>query len=163
MTSLGGNKVMILRPLITAIATLGVGKIPKAPGTWGAFLAMLVWWALMPPTVWIQWGAITFAFVLGVWATSWYERLNHQHDPKEVVVDELVGMWITATAVPESFVALLIAFLLFRFFDIWKPFPVGWIDQNVPGAIGTVLDDVVAGVMAMLIFHLGVMAYTYWL
>lgn len=147
---------MILRWLATAIATLGVGKIPWAPGTWGSLVALLVWWAIMPSDFLIRIASIVFAFFLGWIATKYYERFYDKHDPKEVVVDELVGMWIPLLLLPSAENATgearlyyaALGFLLFRLFDIWKPFPIGWIDRKVPGALGTMLDDVVAGLAA---------------
>lgn len=135
-------------------ATLVVGRIPKAPGTFGSLLAVVMWWLLMPQSYLIQLSLIMIAFLLGWVATSYYEKFNHKHDPKEVVVDELIGMWMTLFAAPKAASVFIIGFLLFRLFDIWKPFPIGWIDKKVPGALGTILDDVVAGVFAFILLNL---------
>ena len=156
--------------LATSIATLGVGRIPKAPGTWGSALALLIWWAVMPMDLFTQLLATVFAFFIGWLATHYYEKWNNKHDPKEVVVDELVGMWIVlavaqmgATCPPvwipvgpgpsQSFVFGL-SFLMFRFFDILKPPPIGWADRKVPGAFGTMLDDVIAGLFGAIVVYL---------
>lgn len=118
-------------------------------------LALLVWQAVMPGDLLIQWISILFAFLLGWWATRYYERYFDQHDPKEVVVDELVGMWMVLSCLSfypgVSYLEAVIGFLLFRLFDIWKPFPIGWLDRKVPGAFGTMIDDVVAGLFAILV------------
>lgn len=139
---------MFLKRLFTVIATLGVGLIPKAPGTWGSLLAVLVWWAIFPLGLIEQLVLILGAFFIGWLATYYYEKFSHKHDPKEVVVDELVGMWITLFGASHLGWVFILGFLLFRLFDIWKPFPIGWVDQKVPGALGTMLDDVLAGVAA---------------
>lgn len=146
---------MILKLCTTTIATLGVGKIPKAPGTWGSLLGLLVWWALFPLSLQWQAAAIVVAFCVGWVSTFFYEKWNHCHDPKEVVVDELVGMWITLFGAAHYPTIFFLGFLFFRFFDIWKPFPIGWVDRRVPGALGTLLDDVVAGVFAFILLNLG--------
>lgn len=134
--------------LANGVATLGVGHLPKAPGTWGSLLAVIIWWFLLP----LGWGSrfilIFSAFFIGWLATHYYEKWNDKHDPKEVVVDELVGMWITASVTFYVWWLFVLAFIFFRVFDIWKPFPIGWIDKNVPGALGTMLDDVAAGLIA---------------
>jgi phosphatidylglycerophosphatase A len=135
------------------ISTLGVGRLPKAPGTWGSLLALLIWWAFMPANLWVQASAIIIAFVVGTIATAYYEKLTQNHDPKEVVVDELVGMWITLFAAPFDLQILLFGFALFRLFDILKPFPIGWLDRKVPGAFGTMLDDVAAGLISWLLLQ----------
>ena len=140
---------MFLNALATSVATLGVGKIPNAPGTFGSLLAVLVWWALSPLSLPVQMTLIVVAFFVGWVATHYYEKWNNKHDPKEVVVDELIGMWITLFAAPEGWIVFVIGFLLFRLFDIWKPGPVGWVDRKMPGALGTILDDVIAGLFAM--------------
>jgi len=151
---------MVLNGIVTAIATLGVGKIPKAPGTWGSLLSVLIWWALFslfpdsfqfPETHFYM---IIVAFFIGWLATHCYEKWNNRHDPKEVVVDELIGMWITLFAAPRILWVYALGFLFFRLFDIWKPFPIGWIDRKVPGALGTILDDVVAGLFAWILLWL---------
>jgi phosphatidylglycerophosphatase A len=91
--------------------------------------------------------AICLATVVGFYATSRYQQQTGKHDPKEVVIDELVGIWITLLAVP-TWVYFVPAFLLFRLFDITKPWPIGWADKKVPGALGVMLDDILAGALA---------------
>lgn len=141
------------RFLAAALATLFVGKIPKAPGTFGSLLAVLIWWAIMPLSFEIQQTLIVAAFFVGLLATFYYEKLNHKHDPKEVVVDELIGMWICLLGAPKHWLLFTLGFLLFRLFDIAKPFPIGWVDRRVPGALGTILDDVLAGFVAMILLR----------
>ncbi|MCB0377974.1 MAG: phosphatidylglycerophosphatase A [Bdellovibrionales bacterium] len=148
---------MILRFYAAAFATLGVGKIPKAPGTFGSALAVFIWWQLSPQPWQKELVWLLLAFIFGFIATQLYEKNNHKHDPKEVVVDELIGMWIALFAVPPTMTNMLFAFLLFRLFDIWKPFPVGWLDRKVPGALGTILDDVAAGLIARFLLQLLIM------
>lgn len=136
---------MVLNFLATALVTCGVGKIPKAPGTFGSLLAAVIWWFYSP---FISEVVIIATFFVGWLATHFYEKWNNKHDPKEVIIDEIVGLWMTLYLAPAKFSVLLLGFLLFRLFDIWKPFPIGWVDRKVPGALGTMLDDVLAGVAA---------------
>ena len=136
---------MVLNFVATAFVTCGVGKIPKAPGTFGSLLAAIVWWFFSSE---INELVILGTFFLGWFATHYYEKWNNKHDPKEVVIDEVVGLWMTLYLAPPKFSVLLLGFLLFRLFDIWKPFPIGWVDRKVPGALGTMLDDVLAGAIA---------------
>ena len=101
------------------------------------------------------------AFALGLWATAEETRGSGDHDPTEIVIDEVVGQWIAlfpvifgATRMGADLLALypgwIAAFLLFRLFDIWKPWPVGWADRR-GDALGVMLDDVLAGIMAALV------------
>ena len=145
---------------ISSLATLGVGRIPLAPGTWGSLLAALLWWGFFPLSLEAQQFLIIVAFVVGTFATYFYEKWSLKHDPKEVVVDELVGMWIVLYGADlwdfsrgRLWVIFVVGFLFFRFFDIWKPFPIGWIDKRVPGAFGTMLDDVIAGVFGWIVLY----------
>ena len=141
--------------LAKMVATLfGVGKWPVAPGTMGAIFAAVVWWFLQPVSWAGQGIMILVALAIGWLATAYYEHKEGLHDPKEVVVDELIGLWIALLGAPRSIHIFLIGFLFFRLFDIWKPFPVGWIDRKVPGASGTILDDVAAGIMAYVLLYI---------
>ncbi len=160
----------MLKALVTAVATLGVGKIPKAPGTWGSLVAVLIWWAIKPASLSFALSLIIIAFLLGWAAAHYYEKWTEQHDPKEIVVDELVGMWIALLITPfldpqvpvAHGVFYFVGFVLFRLFDIAKPFPIGWIDRNVPGAFGTMVDDVAAGVAALICIWVTLLG-VYWM
>ncbi len=142
------------------IATVGgSGYLRPAPGTWGSLaslpLAGLVYAVAGP------WGVligVVLAFGLGLWATAEMTRGMADHDPSEIVIDELVGQWIAllpiffgAASAGAAVLALwpgwVAAFVLFRLFDIWKPGPVGWADRR-GDALGVMMDDVIAGVFA---------------
>ncbi|MGC3937143.1 phosphatidylglycerophosphatase A [Roseobacter sp. EG26] len=146
-------------PLIGTV--LGVGYIRPAPGTWGSLVALPWGWLLHVlggfPLLIL---GIIIAFLKGWWATAQMTRGGDDHDPSEIVVDELVGQWIAI--LPLSYMAWsmglnilafwpgwIAAFVLFRFFDILKPGPVGWADRR-GDALGVMLDDVIAGVFAAL-------------
>ncbi len=142
------------------IATVGgVGHLKPAPGTWGTLAALILAWPIHligGPVLLVI--ATALAFVGGLWATRVETAGLANHDPSEIVIDEVVGLWITflpvsigAAHVGADLTALwpgwVAAFLGFRLFDIWKPGPVGWADRrNDP--LGVMLDDVIAGVIA---------------
>ncbi|MDA0261736.1 MAG: phosphatidylglycerophosphatase A [Proteobacteria bacterium] len=135
------------------VATFGgAGLLPRAPGTWGSLAATLLAIAIQryagTPGLVI---AIVVAFAVGWWATKIYLTRGDDPDPGSVVIDEVIGQWITILAVPPSAVYYVFAFLLFRFFDIYKPWPIRLIDRRVPGALGVILDDVLAGVFAAIV------------
>jgi len=148
--------------LATLIGTvLGVGYVRPAPGTWGSLVALPWAWLLHVlggfPLLLL---AILVGFGKGWWASTVMTRNVDDKDPSEIVVDELVGQWIAL--LPLSYAAWsmglnvlvmwpgwIAAFVLFRLFDIWKPGPVGWADRK-GGALGVMLDDVIAGILAAL-------------
>ena len=132
------------------IGTVGyVGYLPIAPGTWGSLAALIGWYLLKPmlsdPLFLLITGAI---FFVGVAASEILVEAWEDVDPKAVVVDEWVGMWIALYLVPHTLIWGLIAFFLFRFFDIFKPGPIQLMD-DLHSAIGVMMDDVVAGIFAL--------------
>lgn len=134
------------------IGTVGyVGYLPIAPGTWGSLAALIAWYILKPmisdPLFLLITGVIFFA---GVAASEILVEAWEDGDPKAVVVDEWVGMWIALYLAPHTLVWGLVAFLLFRFFDILKPGPIQLMD-DLHSAIGVMMDDVVAGIFALLL------------
>lgn len=135
------------------IATLfGLGTVRPAPGTL-ASLAALPMAALLHSwggTLAVLIGASAL-FGLGVAASAQCIIAAEILDPPEIVIDEVVGIWLALALVPVTPLAYGLSFALFRLFDIWKPGPVGWVDENVKGGIGIMLDDVVAGALAGLV------------
>ena len=126
----------------------GAGLAPKAPGTVGSLVALplyLLLAALAP----LAYGAVVaFLFLLGVWACARTERDLGVHDHPGIVWDEIVGMLVTLFLAPAGWVWLFIGFGLFRLFDIWKPYPISWLNDNVKGGWGIMLDDLAAGITA---------------
>ena len=139
-----------------AIATaLGAGYAPIAPGTFGSAVGVLLWFAL-PPVLWIQSLAIAIVAVVGSWSGDVAETHFNKHDPGHVVVDEVAGMMVTLVLNPAAgWTWTLVAFLLFRAFDIAKPFPVRQFER-LPGGIGIMADDLMAGVYANLALRLSI-------
>ncbi len=88
-------------------------------------------------------------FLVGVWAAHHYCLATGTHDNQKIVVDEAVGIFIVTAIASPNFLSYLVSFLSFRLFDITKPFPVRWLDKNIPGGLGVVVDDVAAAVWAL--------------
>lgn len=143
-----------------AIGTVcGVGHLRPAPGTWGSAVALPLAYLIHKLGGWPLLAIAALAlFAAGWWATQQLTRDTPDHDPSEVVADEVVGQWVAL--MPLSYAAWdrgidilamypgwIAAFVLFRLFDIWKPWLVGWADRR-SDALGVMLDDVVAGVFA---------------
>ena len=141
--------------LMMLIATgFGTGYLPKAPGTWGSVLGLLLWFGLRHLTMMHYILVLIILFVIGTLCAGGAEKIVDSGDPSIVVIDEVVGQLLALTALPFKPLYVLAAFLLFRFFDILKPFPIGWLDKHIHGGLGIMLDDVVAGLYALIVLLL---------
>jgi phosphatidylglycerophosphatase A len=159
-----------------ALTTFGVGYLPLAPGTWGSMVGVaiyvfFVWiesfavatylpkgWSETQITAWLHFGNL-FVFLVfclaGIWAAS-RSTVHFKHkDPSQAVVDEVIGQLLTFLFIPftYSWKMILAGFLLFRLFDIWKPYPIDSL-QGLPSGIGVCADDILAGVYAGLCLSL---------
>ncbi len=132
----------------------GVGFAPVAAGTFGTLAALVPWWWLRELPLPHYALVLIAAFALGIWAAQWVIRTTHIEDPSVVVWDEFVGVWIALAAAPRGWIWLLAGFALFRLFDIWKPWPVRWADRELHGGLGAMLDDALAGLLALLVLQL---------
>jgi phosphatidylglycerophosphatase A len=143
--------------LALAIATsLGAGYVPIAPGTAGS-LAGLLLWALLPYSWSAQIGVVVLLFAAGSWAATLAETHFRRTDPGQVVIDEVMGMLITLTLIPVGWWGAGVGFLLFRVFDVLKPYPVRQLER-LPAGIGIMADDAMAGVYANLTLRLALVA-----
>ncbi len=130
-----------------------VGRIPKMPGTFGSLAALpFAWYLWQLPPAW-AWAITALVFALGVWASRHVIRRSGKPDDQTIVIDEVVGIFLTTSLASGLWWHYLLAFLLFRIFDIWKPWPVQWVDTNWKNALGTMMDDVVAALMAAATFY----------
>ena len=147
-------KTLLRHPLGWIASGFGSGFSPRAPGTVGSAAALLPWWWLraLPLPYYVL--AIVLAFAIGVWASAWVVRRSGVQDPQVVVWDEFVGVWIALIAAPAGWIWMLAGFALFRVFDIWKPWPVSWADEKLHGGLGVMLDDVFAGIYALIVMQL---------
>ena len=144
-----------MNQLIMAIATgLYVGMIPKAPGTWASLAALLPWLLIRDLPLPTYLAVLAAVFVVGFFAAGSAEKILDQPDSGAIVIDEILGMFITLTLAPDHPAAWLLGFIFFRIFDIAKPFPVSWFDQHIHGGIGIMMDDVAAGLYALLCLQL---------
>ncbi|MFA6283290.1 MAG: phosphatidylglycerophosphatase A [Desulfurivibrionaceae bacterium] len=140
--------------LFMTIATgFGAGYLPKAPGTWGSLVALPLHFFLrqLPPDHYAL--ALTAIFFIAVITAGQAEKILDRKDPGVVVIDEVIGMLITLIAAPNNPLIWLLGFFIFRFFDIFKPYPIRIIDQRVNGGMGIVLDDVLAGIYSLIVLQ----------
>lgn len=143
-----------------AATWFGSGNLPWAPGTWGSLAALPFAWAILwfgNPTVLL--GATAVVFAVGWWASIVYMNETGKSDPDPVVIDEVAGQWLALLpAAAGIWWHWLVGFLLFRLFDIVKPWPVGWADRRVKGGLGVMLDDILAAVYAGLTLYVIIVA-----
>lgn len=130
----------------------GTGLAPYAPGTVATAACMPLLW-LMPADPWLYAGVVVVLFAIGVLVCDVCSRWLGVHDHSAIVWDEWVGYFITMFMVPPGVVAALLGFLLFRLFDIWKPWPIRQLDRRVHGGLGIMIDDVIAGVFALIVLQ----------
>lgn len=128
----------------------GSGLSRWMPGTTGSLAAIPVYLLFQPLDIEWQLLIIVIAFALGVFICDWVAKDMAVKDPGCIVWDEFVGLWITYLMLPPGWIWLVVGFLLFRLFDIWKPWPVSWLDRQLSGGLGIMADDVAAGLYALL-------------
>jgi phosphatidylglycerophosphatase A len=145
-----------MRPAALFVTWFGIGWLPRAPGSWGSLAALPFAWAIEQvggPGL-LAFAALAF-FALGSWGSDIALRATQTRDPGWIVIDEVVGQWLTLLAAPASLVGYAAGFLLFRLFDIWKPWPVSWADRKLEGGFGVMADDVLAAIYAALVLLAG--------
>jgi phosphatidylglycerophosphatase A len=127
----------------------GSGAVRHAPGTWGtlASVPFVPLWQHMPLSGYLT--VLVISSLLGIWLCGRTAKDLGVHDHGGIVWDEFVGYWLTMLLAPPGWLWLLGGFVLFRFFDILKPWPIGWVDRKVRGGLGIMLDDILAGLMAL--------------
>ncbi|MFM1895718.1 MAG: hypothetical protein RLZZ385_792 [Pseudomonadota bacterium] len=135
-------------PVLLLAFGFGTGLSPRAPGTVGTALAVLIYLGLAPLHWALYLGVVLVAAAAGVWICDVSTRRLGVHDHPGIVWDEFVGYWITMFLAPDGWLWVVVGFVLFRLLDILKPWPVKWADRDVQGGLGIMLDDVLAGVMA---------------
>ncbi|WP_422409626.1 MULTISPECIES: phosphatidylglycerophosphatase A [unclassified Endozoicomonas] len=128
---------------------LGSGLSPVAPGTFGTVAAIPFYLMFQYLPLWNYFLVLVVSIILGIWLCGKTSKDLGVHDHPGIVWDEFVGYWITMLAAPRGWEWVLVGFILFRIFDIWKPWPIGWLDKRVHGGLGIMIDDIVAGIFAL--------------
>ncbi len=135
----------------------GIGLSPIMPGTIGSFSA-IVFWLLLPPVIWVHnLILVMLSICFGVYFCHKTEKDMQVHDHESIVLDEFVGMWIALMSLPVNNLEwVVVSFIIFRLLDIEKPWPIHWLDRNMKGGLGIMIDDIVAGIVsATIIFLMG--------
>lgn len=141
----------------------GSGLIKPAPGTWGSLLAMFLFLGIALLPIKVQIALIVVAAIAGCFICGKAALDSGEHDHSAIVWDEFVGYWIGALFLPYHIIWFFVAFLFFRFFDIVKPFPIGFVDKRVKGGVGIMIDDIIAGLFTMGSMYLVIEGYQLYL
>lgn len=147
-------KTVFSSPIHFLAFGFGSGLSPKAPGTMGTLMAIPLYLLLTGLPLWGYLLAVTLVSVAGIWICGESSRRLGVHDHGGIVWDEFAGFLLTMTAAPQGWQWILLGFVLFRLFDIWKPWPIRVADNRVDGGLGIILDDLLAGVYAWLLLQL---------
>jgi len=144
---------IVVKTLCLSLATgAGVGYLPGAPGTYGTLLAVAIYYFLpKSPVKYLLF--LIGAILIGIFTASQAERHFQKTDPSQVIIDEMAGFWLTMWAQPATWLNVILGFILFRFFDIVKPFPLRHIER-IKGGMGIMLDDLLAGVYSLILLKL---------
>ncbi len=145
------SRLRLRHPAAVLATWFGAGLLPISPGSWGSLAALPFAWAIR--SLWGMAGlaaAAAIVFVVGWWAAAVVAEASGVEDPGMIVIDEVAAQWLVLLAAPLDPIAWGLGFVLFRIFDIWKPWPVRWADRHIHGGLGIMLDDVLAAVYAAL-------------
>jgi phosphatidylglycerophosphatase A len=153
------RRALLATPAGWLACGLGSGLTPVAQGTFGSLAALLPWLLLRELSLPIYLAVLLFGFAVGVWACNVAGRALGVDDHRSLVWDEFIGQWIALIPLLPAWLPasgfnwwmLLAGFALFRLFDVWKPWPIRWLDRHLKGGMGVMVDDVVAGVFAAIV------------
>jgi phosphatidylglycerophosphatase A len=145
----------IMKKIIHFLAYgFGSGLCPIMPGTCGTIVAIPIYLLLAQLPLLYYSIILVIMILVGFWLCDVTARDLDIHDPPNVVWDEIVGYLLTMIAVPINWVWVIVGFILFRVFDIWKPWPISWVNENVDGGFGIVIDDLLAAIPAAIILQI---------
>ena len=148
----------LLHPLYCPAIGFGTGLSPKAPGTVGTILGVVFYYFLQH-LAWPYYLILIVALSLfGIWCCQATAKALEVHDHSGIVWDEIVGYLITMIIAPQGWEWILLGFVIFRILDVYKPWPIRWVDKNVHGGFGIMLDDILAGILGWIIIQ--ILAYT---
>jgi phosphatidylglycerophosphatase A len=142
-------------PVLLLAFGFGSGLAPRAPGTFGSLLGVLLAWTTLPLPINLRLALAIVLFVFGIWLCGEAGRRLAVHDHPGIVWDEIVAMYLVLLALPATVGYSIAGYLLFRLFDIWKPWPIRDLDHRLGGGLGTMLDDLLAALYAASLLSLG--------
>lgn len=146
-------KTVFQSPIHMTAFGFGSGLAPFAPGTFGTLAAIPIYLILSLFPLGFYFAVLVIAALVGIWVCGESARKLGVHDHSGIVWDEFVGFWITMFAAPSGLIWLVVGFVIFRIFDIWKPWPIYIVDDKIEGGLGIMLDDVIAGVYSLIVMQ----------
>ncbi|TWX54096.1 phosphatidylglycerophosphatase A family protein [Colwellia hornerae] len=144
----------ITNPIHFLALGFGSGLLPKAPGTYGTLAAIPLYLLLAPASVTTYVAIVIIMSIAGIYICGKAAEDAGVPDHGAIVWDEIVGFLITMFLVPLTWQSLVVGFILFRIFDIFKPWPISYVDKNLHGGLGIMVDDILAGLAALACMHL---------
>ena len=130
-----------------------IGNISFAPGTFGSILGLPLCFFLSKINLLIAVFLTVIFIFFAIWIAQGAERIVNTEDPGCIVIDEIAGILVTFTGIPFHMISVAFGFLIFRALDIWKPYPISWIERKISGGTGIVMDDVAAGICSNLLLR----------
>jgi phosphatidylglycerophosphatase A len=152
------NKTLLANPIHFLAFGFGSGLAPFAPGTFGTLAAVPLYLLMINFSLPVYLMITLFSILIGFWLCGRSSEMLGVHDHSGIVWDEFAGFFITMIAAPQDWQWIVLGFALFRLFDIWKPWPINIIDNKVQGGVGIMMDDVIAGIYALVVLQLVVVA-----
>lgn len=147
-------RTVLTDPVLFFAFGFGSGLAPRGPGTAGTLVALALFPLLAALPVFAYLAFLVLTIGIGVFICGAAARRLGVHDHGGIVWDEFAGLWLAMIAIPATWPWMLAGFVLFRLFDIWKPWPIGLLDNRVHGGLGIMVDDLVAGLYALVLLHL---------
>ena len=149
------NKNFILKNAHHMIALgFGTGLYKKAPGTLGTLVAIPFFLAINKADIYLQLLFAAMIFILGIWSSNVTSKSLKLKDPSCIVIDEIAAFLLLLILINPNTYQLIYAFILFRIFDIWKPYPISWLEKRYSGGFGVMIDDIAAALMALIIYSI---------
>ena len=149
---------MVNRKIVTLISTFGgIGNLPFAPGTWASLISVPIAWLIIEELGNTALLILSFVvFMIGIWASGQFVQHEKVADPGSCVIDEVAGQFTVLSFFINEFSMMVCASLTFRFFDIVKIWPTSWVDKNIHGGFGIMLDDIIAAAQSILVLKVAV-------
>jgi phosphatidylglycerophosphatase A len=143
---------MLINPIHCFSLGFGAGLLPKMPGTWGTMVAFILFLPMMKLSSLGYLLILAVLTLFSIYAADYTSKALGEHDHSAIVCDEIVGYLLVLFFIPQNITCMLLSFVLFRFFDIVKPWPINFLDENITGGLGIVLDDIMAALYAIIAF-----------
>ena len=133
-----------------------IGSVPVAPGTFGSIIGLPLCFLISRLNIFLSFICALLFILLAIWVAAAAGKILKKEDPAEIVIDEMAGLIVTFVGIPFTPATAIIGFIIFRTFDILKPFPIRTLERKIAGGPGIVLDDVMAGIYANIILRLAI-------